>query len=312
MMSGFFSLIATLFWFVFLAAIVLAVIAFFGYNKLRSLTETVREAMSNIGVTSKKQVSLVNQLIEVVKGYQESEKLVMLKVSEDVSSVAQAAMVYQQSSVVLSAANGLAQKFPELKADQQYTRLIDSIQACESQLEKSRQSYNAAVKAYNVRRTSIPAVFYASALGFKSAPYLEFIDGEQSNQIDAMKAFSSDDDGERLNRLLGQAGSGVVRLSSKALEGGRTLAAIAQEKTRQISHGPATIGDNPRQHDGGSLADAEASEPFSNVPPTTSSVTQKFCQKCSKATSSGDVFCPSCGHAQHATSESAPPAALSS
>ena len=118
--------------------IIIGVLAFHGYNTLRGLSEAIREAWSNIGVVGRKQASLVNQLIDVVKGYQESEKFVMLKVSEDMSNAANVAQMHQQSNMVLSSVNGLAQKFPELKADQQYQRLIDSIQACEAQLEGAR------------------------------------------------------------------------------------------------------------------------------------------------------------------------------
>ncbi len=145
---------------VIFVAIVIGVIAFFGYNKLRALSESIKEAWSNIGVAGRKQASLINQLIDVVKGYQESEKLVMLKVSEDMSSTANVAQMYQQFGMVLSSVNGLAEKFPELKANEQYQRLIDSIQSCESQLEAARANYNRAVRDYNTARSSIPTVFF--------------------------------------------------------------------------------------------------------------------------------------------------------
>ena len=274
-MSVIFGLFMMLFWLVVIVAVVVAVIAFFGYNKLRAHAETVREAMSNIGVTSKKQASLINQLIEVVKGYQDSEKFVMLKISDDVNAAAQAAMVYQQSNVVLSAASGLAQRFPELKSNQQYSRLIDSIQACESQLEAARQKYNAAVKGYNVRRSSVPSVFYASTLGFKPAPYLEFTGGEDTTYIGSVNSFASDD-GERLNMLLGQAGSSVVRLGGKALEGSRALAGSAHERIRHLA------------------SDLTAGEAAAQKPAEVSAAST--CANCGQAAGASDAFCASCGH----------------
>ncbi|MDP1658228.1 MAG: LemA family protein [Methylotenera sp.] len=226
--------IGSLFTFLVFTAVVIAVIAFWGYNTLRSLSENIREGWSNIGVVAKKQVSLINQLQDVVKGYQESEKLVMLKVSSDVSSANQLAQLHQQSSMVLSAVGSMAQKFPELKANEQYQRIIDSIQTCEAQLESARQKYNAAVKAYNVKRSSIPHVLYASTLGFKNAPYLEF-DGETPLlEVGAMKTFVSDDDGERLNILLGQAGNKLLAAGNKAFEGSKQIAEAAHEKIKQI------------------------------------------------------------------------------
>ena len=240
---SFFGTIIELAFFIFL---VVAVIAFFGYNKLRGLSENIREAWSNIGVVGKKQVSLINQLIDVVKGYQESEKLVMLKVSEDVSTANAVASIQHQAGLVMTSVSSLAQKFPELKSNGQYMRLIDSIQKCEEQLESARQSYNGMVKQYNTHRSSIPHVFYANALKFQKAPYLEFEGNDQITDTGSLKNFSADDDGERLNALLGAAGSSAMKLGSraiansveianKALEGSKVLVDAAQEKARQRS-----------------------------------------------------------------------------
>jgi hypothetical protein len=235
-MDDLIKFITGLFQLVIFIAIVLAILAFIGYNELRSLSESIKEAWSNIGVIGRKQASLINQLIDVVKGYQESEKLIMLKVSEDISNAANLANMYQQSGVVLSSVNGLAEKFPELKADKQYQRLIDSIQSCESQLEGARAAYNRSVRKYNTSRSSIPAVFYASMLGFNAAPYLEFEGNNQIMDMGTLKSFSSDDDGERLNALLGKAANKLLEVSNKTIDAGKNFAEKAQAKIDDIGH----------------------------------------------------------------------------
>lgn len=280
-MSGILSFIGGLIEFALFLAVILAVIAFMGYNKLRGLSETIREGWSNIGVVAKKQVSLINQLQEVVKGYQESEKLVMLKVSSDVSSANQLAQLHQQSSMVLSAVGNMAQKFPELKANDQYRRLIDSMQTCEAQLEDARQKYNGAVKAYNTERSSIPHVFYANTLGFKNAPYLEFDENTPMLEVGAMKSFASDVDGERLNALLGQAGSKLLEVSAKAIEGGKVIAETAQEKIRQIQETKTSQA----------LLDADI---LVNVGSGKAKVSTT-CTACSAAVAEGSIFCNHCG-----------------
>jgi len=221
------------------AVIVAVGIVLNGYNQLRSLSESIKEALSNIGVVARKQVSLVNQLIDVVKGYQESEKLVMLKISEDVINAASVTQMYQQSGMVLSSVNGLAEKFPALKADQQYQRLIDSIQMCESQLEGARSRYNREVRNYNVTRSSIPNIFFAPALGFNAAPYLEFIGNEEVTDIGTLQTFFTDDDGTRLNEMFARAASQTLTagktIAAKAIDSGKALAEKAQEKIEEIS-----------------------------------------------------------------------------
>ena len=281
MLDAIFGFIVGLIKFSLFIIVVIGIIAFFGYNKLRGLSESIKEAWSNIGVVGRKQASLINQLIDVVKGYQESEKIVMLKVSEDMSNAASVAQMYQQSGMVLSSVNGLAEKFPKLKANEQYQRLIDSIQACESQLENARAKYNSSVRGYNIARSSIPTVFYAPVLGFKAAPYLEFEDNTQVMDMGTLKSFSADDDGERLNALLGKAGGMFLEVSTKtivagkaaaqkAVEGGKTLADKAQEKIDEI---------RTERQEKGEIASTE----------------KMACTKCGAQPTAEAVFCSGCG-----------------
>jgi len=267
--------------------VVVAVIAFLGYNTLRALSESIRESWSNIGVVGRKQASLINQLIDVVKGYQESEKLVMLKVSGDMTSANNIAQLHQQSGMVLSTVSGMARNFPELKSNEQYQRLIDSIQACETQLESARQIYNGRVKDYNTKRSSIPTVFYAATLGFKVAPYLEF-NGEfdsSSKSIDmgTMKSFSSDDDGERLNALLGQAGNKLLDLSSKAIEAGKEVTQKAVESGKAIAE---RTQEKIRENKAGSLVEISEAE---------QALAKKFCGGCGIEVIADHKFCGGCG-----------------
>lgn len=98
-MNSFVSFIEGLIKLAIFVAVILAVVSFWGYNKLRLLSENVKEAWSNITVATRKKVSLVNQLIDSVKSYQESEKFVMLKMSDDltVASLQQGKTVQRSS-----------------------------------------------------------------------------------------------------------------------------------------------------------------------------------------------------------------------
>jgi hypothetical protein len=130
-----------------------------------------KEAWANITVITRRKISLVNQLIDVAKGYQENEKLVMLKISDDLS-VSSLQQANQQSGSVLAAISGMAQRFPELRASEQYSRLGTGIQESEVALENARKEYNQAVKQFNVLRTSVPHVFHSHLLGFHAGVYL--------------------------------------------------------------------------------------------------------------------------------------------
>ncbi|GHT96715.1 hypothetical protein AGMMS49545_22480 [Betaproteobacteria bacterium] len=220
---------------VFFLVIIAVGVVIWRYNGLRRLSEDVKEAWSNIGVSVRKQASLINQLIDAVRNYSEGEKLVMLKVSED-NSLGNVQQLHQQGGTMLSTVTGLAQRFPDLKADTQYLNLMDAIQDVENKLETQRQKYNATAKRYNVLRTTIPDVFYASLIGFKAAPYLDF-DDTSAQQGQTLKDFASDD-GERINQLLSDAGSKVLRVSQQvgasALQHGKQIANAAQEKAKEL------------------------------------------------------------------------------
>lgn len=200
------------------------------YNSLQKLAQNVRESSSNVQVAISKKLSLINQLIEVVKNYQTGEQLVQLKVSQDNSTAAMSSS-YQQSGAVMNAIQGLAQRFPDLKANEQYHRLINNIESSEAEIGKSRNHYNGTVKGYNSERLSIPTVFVARALGFGEAPYLQF---DQSGATDpnSLKEFKTDD-GERLQQLLSGAGNTIAKttrnLTQQAGNAGKLLAEKMKE-----------------------------------------------------------------------------------
>jgi len=191
------------------------------YNSLQKLAQDVRESGSNIQVALSKKLASLNQLIDVVKNYQEGEQLVQLKVSQDVST-ANLASSYQQSGSVLATVQGIAEKFPNLKASEQYHRLIDSIQACEQNIQFSREKYNSTVKLYNTKRVKVPTVFIAKTFRFPEAPYLQF-DISGVHDVTSLKDFKTDD-GDRLQQLLSGAGHKIVDLAGKAGKAGKDLA----------------------------------------------------------------------------------------
>lgn len=250
-MSSFFGFIGSLIQIAIFLLIVVGIIAFFGYNSLRALMENVKEAFSNIGVTSRKQISLTNQLIETVKGYADNEKFVHLQISSDVS-VTGMAQAHQASGQMVTAISGMAQRFPDLKANEQYNMLMQAISNIEHDLEAQRERYNAAAKSYNVKRTSIPHIFYASTLGFKSAPYLDLASAE-TEDIGMLKTMNSDDS-ERINQLLGAAGSRTASAlraaGSKALEHSKVAVQAAQSKLKQMQTAEFTYLDGERNPQG--------------------------------------------------------------
>lgn len=237
-MSGFFGFLSSLFWFAVIIAAILGFVALKSYNKLQALGQRLREASSNSEVAVSRKLSLINQLIDLVRNYQDFEQFTHLKISGDnTESLSQA---WSQAGQVLSSIQGLAQRFPELRASEQYNNLASSIQLSEQAIMDARERYNAAVRDYNTARATIPTVFVARWLGFSEAPYLEF-DHSGVGQVTTLKDFKTGD-GERLQQLLQGAGTKLVD-SSRAVAAGTLQAGRALQERLQTATQEATTSE---------------------------------------------------------------------
>jgi hypothetical protein len=233
------SLISTLFTLIVLAAIVLAALAVWSYNLLRRLAENVKESQSNVDIALRKKVSLVNRLSEMANQYREGEKLVMLKVSQDNSEVAMRD-AYQQSGTMLAAIQGMAQRFPELKATDQFKELLPAIDRAESDLQNWRVRCNATIKDYNSHRSALPHALYAGILGFRPARYLELESVESSDSLIERPVFA--DDGDQVKELLGMAGTKMLGATKTLASQGKLLAekAATRVQTEMAARAAAT------------------------------------------------------------------------
>ncbi|CAM2911841.1 LemA family protein [Acinetobacter celticus] len=206
-------------WMWILLAVVILIIykVLQSYNNLQRNAHEIKEALSNISVSISKKVNLINQLMDVVKGYQASEQLVHLTIAKETGMNAIYSN-YQDSNMMLTNLQGLAERYPDLKADQQYHRLISNIELCEAEIAQWRNEYNARVKGYNTLRSSIPTIFIANGLGFSEAPYLDL--SVENAEQNILKDFKTDD-GERLNALFKSAKDNIV-------EGSKSLASTSK------------------------------------------------------------------------------------
>lgn len=227
-MDAIIGFIGSLITLVLFVAVIVAIIAALGYNTLRKLVEEVKEAQSNIDVALRKKVSLVNQLADVAAKYMDRESMVMLKVSQDTTVATQ--QLYQQTGTVLSTIQGLAQKFPDLQSSEQYSNLAAAIAHSESDVQNYRVQCNAAIKNYNSKRSALPHVLYAGFLGFRPARYLE-LEAVESPDAGIQRPIISDD-GDRLNELLGVAGTRVLGATKTLASQGMLLAEKAATRVQ--------------------------------------------------------------------------------
>jgi len=67
----------------------------------------------------------------------------------------------------------VVENYPQLKANEQFNRLMDELSGTENRLAVERQRYNEAVRAYNTSRRQFPANMTAKMFSFKDYPFFE-------------------------------------------------------------------------------------------------------------------------------------------
>ena len=175
------------------------------YNSMQSQAQGIKEAHSNTIVSMQKRVDLANKLVDIASSYGEHEKLTQITVAQN-ESVQAAMNTSQEVDGTVNRIVSMARAYPDLKANQTYQNLMSQLEKIENDLQQKRQVYNGQVRSYNTSCTSIPIVFVASYLGFKTAPYFDVVNADS---LENLKDFHSSD-GENLKNALAQVTNKVV------------------------------------------------------------------------------------------------------
>jgi LemA protein len=154
----------------------------FSYNRLVVLRNRAKEAFSDIDVQLKRRYDLIPNLVETVKGYAAHEKEVFEKVTEararaigaresgNLKKIAEAENYLSQTLKTLFA---VAERYPNLKASQNFLELQRELRDAEDKIMYARRFYNANVRDLNIAIESFPTNIIASIFGFKKMDLFE-------------------------------------------------------------------------------------------------------------------------------------------
>ncbi|MBO4360775.1 MAG: LemA family protein [Eubacteriaceae bacterium] len=156
------------------------------YNSLVGMRALVEEAYSTMDVYLKKRSDLIPNLVETVKGYMTHEEETLAKVIElRNSAVSASRQDSPEAEAALSEGIGrlfaLAENYPELKADTQFTALQENLRGIEDEISQSRKYYNGAVRNFNTAITRFPASMIASRKGFYEYAYYQTDEASREN-----------------------------------------------------------------------------------------------------------------------------------
>lgn len=171
-----------------IALVVLLVLWFIGVaNKLVRKKADVDNAFADIDVYLTKRFDLIPNLVNTVKGYTKHEKDTFEAVVEarnkglSAQTINEKVEADEQMTSALGRLLAISESYPELKADQSFIKLQESLEEIETELVGARRYFNAAVKAYNILIHTIPSNIVASILGYKDIKMYEASEEQRKN-----------------------------------------------------------------------------------------------------------------------------------
>jgi len=158
------------------------------YNNMVSMQEGVTAQWSQVENVYQRRSDLIPNLVNTVKGYADFEKETLTQVIEaraKATSVninpdkldAQSLQNFQNAQSGLSSALSklmvVVEKYPELKANQNFLDLQAQLEGTENRITVERQKFNQSAQAYNTFIRQFPKNIFAGMFGFEKKAYFE-------------------------------------------------------------------------------------------------------------------------------------------
>ena len=176
---------------VLVVALVLGVSGIGQYNSLVQLSQAVDAQWSQVENVYQRRADLIPNLVAAVKGAAEFERGTLEAVTEARASVGRMQMPanlpndpeafarFEQAQAGLSSALSrlmvVVEKYPELKANQNFRDLQAQLEGTENRITVARQRFNESAQSYNTVLKKFPTNMLAGLFGFKEKPYFKAI-----------------------------------------------------------------------------------------------------------------------------------------
>lgn len=153
------------------------------FNGLVNSETTVEEKASVIRVDLQRRSDLIPNLVSTVKGYAAHEEGIFTELADARARLAGAQSIEEQEAAnneisgALSRLLVIVENYPDLKANQNFTKLQDDIAGTENRIAISRKDYNDAVKSYNQKLRRFPSSIIAGMYDFEKADMFEGDEG---------------------------------------------------------------------------------------------------------------------------------------
>ena len=172
-----------------IAVVVIVLLAIWGiskYNGLVTIDQNVKNKWSQVENQYQRRSDLIPNLVNVVKGYTSHERETLEGVINarskatsttiNANDMDEAALQrFQQNQDALSSALSrlmvVVEKYPDLKANEQFRDLSSQLEGTENRITTARRDFNDAAQQYNTHCNKFPTVIVAGLAGFRERPY---------------------------------------------------------------------------------------------------------------------------------------------
>jgi len=154
------------------------------YNKVVAMDENIQGKWAQVENQLKRRYDLIPNLVETVKGYAKHESELFDRIARyrteyfNAKGPAGKIKASNQLETVLSRLLVLRETYPELKANQSFLKLQDSLEGTENRIAVERKRYNEAVQVLNTYTRTFFGRFFAAVAGVEKAAYYEIPEGE--------------------------------------------------------------------------------------------------------------------------------------
>lgn len=156
------------------------------YNSLVKGEEQVDAKWAQVETQLQRRFDLIPNLVETAKGYAAHEEEVFTQIADartkysGASSVEEAAEANNELTGALSRLMVIVENYPDLKANEQFTKLMDELAGTENLIATAREGYNEGVRAFNSDVRSFPGNLIAGVFGFEQKDYFEAAAGAET------------------------------------------------------------------------------------------------------------------------------------
>ena len=185
-------------WIVLAVIIVIALVIYGSikntYNKMVQMEQNVEAQWSNVENVYQRRADLIPNLVNTVKGYAEHEQETFQKVIEARSKATstninaenlspEKLQQFQQNQSALSSALSrlmvVVERYPNLKANQNFRDLQAQLEGTENRISVERRKFNEAARSYNTYINQFPQKIYSNIFDFEEKAYFEAQEGAE-------------------------------------------------------------------------------------------------------------------------------------